>query len=246
MTENLKNTILKAGAVLQSFGAVEVFFFGSVARASLGGRRTIDLAVSGLPPEIFYRASGAMLNAVRARCNLVDLDEKNPLMGYLKSHKLRPDLFSGIKAIMGRLRRLVDTYRPLIDKVRLASPSEIELIALAGVLELFYSGLDAAFKRIVIEFDRAGLQKDTTIGDIDALERMAVQTPRRDPVISEIVTEQLQPYLAFRRAFRNPLGFEPDWPKMRDLVFEAEEILALVEAELANFLSAHEPPGRAA
>ena len=46
--------------------------------------RDIDLAVSGLPPEKFFRAMGRARCILRRPLDLVDLDELNPFTTYLK------------------------------------------------------------------------------------------------------------------------------------------------------------------
>ena len=45
----------------------------------------VDMAVSGLPPEVFFRAMAAAHDALGRPLDLVDLDEDNPFTQYLKS-----------------------------------------------------------------------------------------------------------------------------------------------------------------
>ncbi len=236
MTEDLKKLILKAAEVLQSYGATEVFFFGSVAKVSENDDRAIDLAVAGLPPDLFFQAMGAVFSVIKRKCNLVDLDEKNPYVEYLKSHgKLQPDLRSRIKNEFQQLHILLDRYTPLLDKVRLHEPSDVELIALSGILQLLYSGFDKIFTLIATEYDR-GFKQGVTC-DADILERMVMPSPRRSAVISKMLMEQLQPYLSFRQVFCHTYSYDLDWAKIRNLVLEAEEIVLLVEAELDCFMN---------
>jgi predicted nucleotidyltransferase len=235
MTEDLKKMILKAGEVLQANGATEVFFFGSITSALRSERTPLDLAVSGLPPEKFYEAMGGMLSVVKRRCNLVDLDEPTPYVEYLKSHgKIQPDLFSKIKNELYQLRAFINNFTPFIDRSRLHEPSDAGIMALAGVIQLFYNGLDKIFRRIVAEYDQGFNTRP--ISDIDALEQMAMATPGRAAVLSKIVMEQLRAYLSFRQTFCNAHSYEIAWLKIRDLVYEIEEVFLLVEAELVYFI----------
>jgi uncharacterized protein len=86
MTDELDTLIHKAAAVLKSFGATDVYLFGSVAKDTNNEHSDIDLAVSGLPPNVFFKAMGSTMNAIKREFDLVDLDEKNPFVEYLKSH----------------------------------------------------------------------------------------------------------------------------------------------------------------
>ena len=86
MTDELDLLIHKAAEVLKSFGATEVYLFGSVAKGTHTEHSDIDLAVSGLPPKVFFKAMGSAMNVMKREFDLVDLDEKNPFVDYLKSH----------------------------------------------------------------------------------------------------------------------------------------------------------------
>lgn len=234
MTEGLKRIILKAAGILQKFGAGEVFFFGSVARAGKSNDQVIDLAVSTMPPENYFIAMGEVLSAVRRKCNIIDLDEENPYVEYLKSHgKTLPDIDSKIKNEFTQIHEMFQTYRSLFYRVHCTEPTDTELVALAGILQMMYSGFDKIFRFIIneIDGDRCGL-----FYDADILERMAVTVPGRTPVLSTFLVEQLRPYLSFRNVFSNPYSHNISWKKMKALVLEAGEILLLVEAELNRFL----------
>ena len=47
----------------------------------------MDMAVSGLPPEVFFRAMGKASRALGRPVDLIDLDEENPFTRYLKSKR---------------------------------------------------------------------------------------------------------------------------------------------------------------
>jgi len=84
MSNDLRLLIEPAVLALKAAGAREVYLFGSAARGQMREDSDVDLAVSGLPPELFYRA-GAMAEDVLGRpLDLIDLDEVTPFTKYLK------------------------------------------------------------------------------------------------------------------------------------------------------------------
>lgn len=235
MTEDLKKLILKAADVLQKYGAENVFFFGSIVKSNNSDDTSIDLAVSGLSPDVFYQAMGAVLSITRRQCNLIDLDENSPYVSSLKAHgKEQIKIRDKIVRELQRLHETLDVYSPLIDKTAVREPDTTEMVALAGIIQLLYSGFENIFKLIITEFD-SGFKKKVS-HDADILERMVMPTPKRSPVINKMLMEQLLPYMAFRHAFYSNHFFCFNWGKIRHLIAEAEEILVLVEAELNNFI----------
>ena len=80
----LREGIQRAAAALRELGAREVYVFGSAARGTLRGGSDVDLAVSGLPPEVFFRAMGCAADALGREIDLVDLDEDDPFTRYLR------------------------------------------------------------------------------------------------------------------------------------------------------------------
>lgn len=85
MTEELDKLIHKAAEVLKSFGATEVYLFGSVAKGTNNEYSDIDLAVSGIPPEKFFMAMGDTFGVLKREVDIIDLDDKNSFVEYLKS-----------------------------------------------------------------------------------------------------------------------------------------------------------------
>jgi predicted nucleotidyltransferase len=85
MTEDMKGLVEKAAFALRSVGAKEVYVFGSAAHGTLRKNSDVDMAVSGLPPEVFFRAMAAAHDALGRPLDLVDLDDDNDFTRYLKS-----------------------------------------------------------------------------------------------------------------------------------------------------------------
>jgi predicted nucleotidyltransferase len=82
--EDMKALVEKAVRVLKAAGAETVHLFGSAARGGLREGSDVDLAVSGLPPEVFFRAMSRAGDALGCPLDLVDLDEDTPFTRYLK------------------------------------------------------------------------------------------------------------------------------------------------------------------
>lgn len=84
MHEELRESIERAAATLRAAGAREVYIFGSAARGTMRDDSDVDMAVAGLPPEAFFRAMGQARASLGRELDLVDLDEDNPFVRYLK------------------------------------------------------------------------------------------------------------------------------------------------------------------
>jgi len=76
--------IKAAAATLKASGAREVYLFGSAATGTMREGSDIDLAVSGLLPENYFRALALAGDILKRPLDLVDLDEDNPFTRYLK------------------------------------------------------------------------------------------------------------------------------------------------------------------
>ena len=70
-------------AVLKRSGAKTVYVFGSAARGTMRNDSDLDLAVSGLPPENFFKALSAASDVLDRPIHLIDLDEVTPFTRYL-------------------------------------------------------------------------------------------------------------------------------------------------------------------
>lgn len=84
MEDDLQEKIREAAAALKAAGAKEVYVFGSAAKGTLRQDSDVDLAVSGLPPERFFKAMGKARRALRRPLDLVDLDESSLFSQYLR------------------------------------------------------------------------------------------------------------------------------------------------------------------
>lgn len=77
----------KASHILRTFGAKEVYVFGSLADPERDHQpEDIDIGVSGLPDEVFFRTYGELLGVLDHRFDLVDLDFDSPFVRKLREH----------------------------------------------------------------------------------------------------------------------------------------------------------------
>ena len=84
MTEELAERIKRAAEVLKAAGAKEVYVFGSAATGQMHEHSDVDLAVSGLPPEVFFDAMADASDVLPRQLDLLDLDEGGRFVEYLK------------------------------------------------------------------------------------------------------------------------------------------------------------------
>jgi len=84
MDEELRKAIERAAAVLKSYGASEVYVFGSASAGKMREGSDVDLAVSGLPPAVFFRAMSRAADALGRELDLIDLDHENAFTRYLR------------------------------------------------------------------------------------------------------------------------------------------------------------------
>ena len=74
---------MAAADLLRSLGATQVFVFGSAARGELRPDSDVDLAVTGLPSQVYFSAVSKASDLLGRPVDLVDLDDPTPLVRYL-------------------------------------------------------------------------------------------------------------------------------------------------------------------
>jgi predicted nucleotidyltransferase len=84
MTTREREAIAKAASLFIGLGASEVFAFGSAVRGQLRTGSDIDMAVSGLPPRVYFAAISQASDLIGRPVDLVDLDDDSPLVRYLR------------------------------------------------------------------------------------------------------------------------------------------------------------------
>lgn len=85
MSITAKVMIERAAAELKQAGAREVYVFGSAAQGRDTLASDVDLAVSGLPPAVFYRMGARISDLLGRSVDLVDLDISTPFTRHLRA-----------------------------------------------------------------------------------------------------------------------------------------------------------------
>jgi predicted nucleotidyltransferase len=84
MTAREHEAVLKAARLLIGLGASEVFVFGSAVKGQLRPNSDNDMAVSGLPPLVYFSAVSQASDLIGRPVDLVDLDDDSRLLRYLR------------------------------------------------------------------------------------------------------------------------------------------------------------------
>ena len=77
------NVIRAAATLLIRMGATKVFVFGSATKNGLRPDSDVDLAVTGLPPEVYFSAISKASDLLGRPVDLVDLDDQTPLVRHI-------------------------------------------------------------------------------------------------------------------------------------------------------------------
>lgn len=84
----LKALIQKAATILRSYGATEVYLFGSGHTGNFDWEHSdIDLAVRGIAPKDFYSAVGDTMCKLGREVDIIDLDAGTAFGTYLTEHE---------------------------------------------------------------------------------------------------------------------------------------------------------------
>ncbi len=84
MDEKLHSCLEKAVEVLKAAGAREVYVFGSCTTGTMRDDSDVDLAVSGLPARLFFKAMSQATAVLGREMDLIDLDEAGPFTRHLR------------------------------------------------------------------------------------------------------------------------------------------------------------------
>jgi predicted nucleotidyltransferase len=77
------NALLTAANLLRSMGASQVFVFGSVTKGGVRPDSDVDMAVTGLPSNVYFSAISKVSDLLGRPVDLVDLDDPTPLVRHL-------------------------------------------------------------------------------------------------------------------------------------------------------------------
>ena len=85
MVAQIDEALKKAVTILTAAGAREVYLFGSVVHGTERDDSDLDLAVTGLPPAVFFKTLAELGDALERHVDVVDLDEASPFTRCLRS-----------------------------------------------------------------------------------------------------------------------------------------------------------------
>ena len=85
MTPREKEAVAQAARLFRDMGASQVFMFGSAVKGQLRPDSDIDMAVSGLPPRVYFSAVNQASELVGRPVDLMDLDDDTPLVRYIRA-----------------------------------------------------------------------------------------------------------------------------------------------------------------
>lgn len=144
------------------------------------------------------------------------------------------ELAEEIELELTQLRELFKSFCEPMTKTQTCDPEYIELVALAGFLHSFYSGVENILKRIVIRVD--GRLPSREMWHKELLTWSATPTNHRSQILSTELATGLRGFLNFRHVFRQAYTFELSWAKMEPLIERANPTLTRFEAEIRDFL----------
>lgn len=144
-------------------------------------------------------------------------------------------LKSEIQAELGKIQKVTNEIESLYGKIKDASPSLVELSAMATFLHNFYSGIENIMKRIASALDNS--IPSGTSWHTDLLNRMGIEIVGiRKTVFSEDTVNELTDYLSFRHMFIHSYGFQLKWSKMHLLVESISRVFEKVKHDIEKFL----------
>ena len=85
MTAHELEGIAAAAKLFHQLGASEVYLFGSAVTGELRPGSDVDMAVTGLPPKVYFSAVSQATELVGRPIDLIDLDDQSALVRYLRT-----------------------------------------------------------------------------------------------------------------------------------------------------------------
>lgn len=245
------HTAHKIAAMLyDEFGATQVAVFGSLAeQKSFAKWSDIDIAVWGIPSEMYFRASSKASDI--SGLFKVDLIEYEKCKGIFRE-RIQKQLAPIKKGVIYRVDRSdliqrISNERNLIDetiekilerleKIKVAPieyKEEIEL-AIAKNLVDCYRGLETIFHQIALDVDL--YTPDGSRWHKELLMQMAEPYADRQPVISQDTLELLQELLEFRHVYNHIYEQRLVYDKTEKIAIQIEMIYNKISKELDTFI----------
>ena len=142
---------------------------------------------------------------------------------------IKDDLDS-VQKISDYINEITQVFENMQGPVRVS-----DLMACAGYLHHYYTGIESVFERISRAFD-GGL---TSGGDYhrELLRSMTLEIPDiRPSIISRELAEELDEYRRFRHMFRHFYGSELRWRKMEPLAKGIDSMTKVLTERIFEFV----------
>ena len=231
-----------AQMLVEQFGARRVIPFGSVTGdAPWHSRSDIDLAVEGLPPELEAKAWATLdkLLPPGLEVDLIALESAPPelrarILGEVKMPK---ENIAALKLEIETELQNLERIAAQVARFLTSAHGEPDSFAVAGVakyLHDFYNGVERTFERIAVRV--AGGLPSGDFWHTQLLERMAAPFGEERPaVIDPSLQSRLLEFLRFRHRIRHTYSYELEWPRVKRLAEELDELTQRVRAALEAF-----------
>lgn len=87
LPNSYKEDIEKAIKILKSYGATDIYIFGSIINGDFNDKSDIDIAIKGIAFSDFYKVASILMFELENEFDLVDLDDKNDRFSQMISEK---------------------------------------------------------------------------------------------------------------------------------------------------------------
>ena len=245
------HTAHKIAAMLyEDFGATQVAVFGSLAQQkSFAKWSDIDIAVWGIPSEMYFRASSRASDI--SGLFKVDLVEYEKCKGIFRERiqkQLAPikkgvvysvdrsDLIQRISDERSLIEETIEKILERLEKVKVAPieyKEEIETTIAKNIVDC-YRGIETIFSQIALDVDL--YTPDGSRWHKALLIQMAEPYADRQPVISQGSLELLQELLEFRHVFNHIYEQRLIYDKTEKVAMQIEVLYNKISIELDTFI----------
>ena len=231
-----------AETLRNEFQARRVIPFGSVrGDAPWRADSDIDLAVEGVPGELFFHAWSAVERTLPrgVGLDLVDLETASPELRarILEEIEMPNDPIKQLEGLVqDELTALGRVNERMAEALanRSEPPAWQDLTVIASQMHGFYTGVERIFERIL---DWIGEPKpDGRFWHADLLDQVYAARPGvRPPMVDAHLYGRLESLRKFRHFFRHTYGLDLDWTRMQHDAESMSDTLQKLREQLAHF-----------
>ena len=240
-----------AAALYKDFGATRVAVFGSLAEPKAFSKWSdIDIAVSGIPNDKYFRASSVTSDISGLfKVDLVDFKDckglfreriQSQLIPIKKGAIYKVDRSALIQRISDERVKIEGTIKKITERLEkiktapIAYREEIETTIAKNLVDC-YRGIENIFKQIAMDIDLR--IPDGSRWHKELLIQMSESQAERQPVISEAIFEVLEEFLEFRHVFNNIYGEELIYERTEKNAKQIGELFGTLSKELDAFIA---------